>query len=154
MSMTFFRARAKFAVSIIVSSVATGAVALPAYAGSADGAADRSAQRAAGEWDTTLVLPKPSMRCKQAVKVAGTSGDGGAHSEARHNAIESWRSQVTNRHGHDYAHWWRANEKDVTCRSASAKHTCEALAAPCMAEPGSTNDVATRSGLGMNSGVR
>ena len=91
------------------------------------------------------------MQCHQAVKVAGTASGDGPHAElqARHNAIESWRTSVSDRFGYDYAQWWRAREKDVSCQAKGGTLRCEALAAPCMA----AGNTATRSGL-MNDGLR
>lgn len=101
----------------------------------------------------------PALQCRDMLKVTGGAAEAGTHAElqARHNAIENWRSQVTDRHGDDYAHWWRARDKDVTCRAGSAGFKCEALAAPCMTEGGSTSasaPYATRSGLGMSGATR
>ena len=89
------------------------------------------------------------MQCHGIVKVAGGAAQTGPNAEmhARHNAIETWRSQVSDRYGADYTQWWRARDKDVSCQASAGAVRCQALAAPCMAQGGS----ATMSGLGMGS---
>jgi hypothetical protein len=90
-----------------------------------------------------------NMQCQGAIKVAGGAAQAGPYAEmqARHNAIESWRSQVSDRYGADFTQWWRARDKDVACEANAGGVRCQALAAPCMAQGGS----ATMSGLGMGS---
>jgi hypothetical protein len=90
-----------------------------------------------------------NMQCQGTIKVAGETAQTGPYAEmqARHNAIESWRNQVSNRYGADFTQWWRAPDKDVACQASAGGVHCQALAAPCMAQGGS----ATMSGLGMGS---
>ena len=95
-----------------------------------------------------------SLQCVQALRVAGGPADSGPHAElqARHNAIESWRTQVSDRFGYDYAQWWRAREKIVSCLTTGTSMRCEALAVPCMAQGGAqagAAPMAPMSGLGM-----
>lgn len=92
-----------------------------------------------------------TMSCQAAVKATGTAVKAGVHAElqARHQAIEGWRTQVAQRYGQDYTHWWRARGKDVTCRGQGAAMHCEALAVPCMLPGGAHMPVAPLSGLGM-----
>lgn len=115
--------------------------------------ATNTVERGKGEWTTTMVVPKPGapLTCYAAIKVSGTAtADSNAHAElqARHNAIESWRRQVSDRYGYDFTHWWRAREKDVACRDVNGATTCEALAAPCKSQGGNDADGVVRSGLG------
>ena len=90
-----------------------------------------------------------NMQCHGALKVAGGTAQPGPYAEmqARHNAIEIWRSQVSDRYGADFTQWWRARDKDVSCQASTGGVRCDALAVPCMAQGGS----ATMSGLGMGS---
>ena len=88
-----------------------------------------------------------NMQCQGGVKVAGGTAQPGPYAEmqARHTAIETWRSQVLESHGADFTQWWRARDKDVACQASAGGVRCDALAVPCMAQGGS----ATMSGLGM-----
>jgi hypothetical protein len=140
----------------IAGCVASAAMVLPVAAGGSNGSGAPQASRDKTEWTTAVVVPKPPLKCEQTFKVAGVAAGAGPHSElqARHNAIESWRAQVSDRHGYDYAQWWRARDKDVSCRVAGGGHACEALAAPCMADGGTASTTATRSGLGMAGAAR
>ena len=90
-----------------------------------------------------------NMQCRGALKVTGGTALPGPYAEmqARHAAIESWRSQVSDRYGADFTQWWRARDKDVSCQVNAGGVRCSALAVPCMAQGGS----ATMSGLGMGS---
>lgn len=87
------------------------------------------------------------MQCHGAIKVTGKVAQSGPHAElqARHDAIQIWRTLVAERYGQDYTQWWRARDKDVNCQANGAGMRCEALAVPCMAQGGS----ASLSGLGM-----
>jgi hypothetical protein len=120
-------------------------IVLPAAAGAGSPSIDVTA--------TPPVYEQPivaaNMHCQGAVKVAGPVAVTGPHAElqARHNAIEGWRSQVSDRFGADYTQWWRARDRDVSCRTSGASVRCEALAVPCMTQGGS----ASMSGLGMSS---
>ena len=88
-----------------------------------------------------------NMQCHGALKAAGGTAQPGPYAEmqARHSAIEIWRSQVSDRYGADFTQWWRARDKDVSCQASAGGVRCDALAVPCMAQGGS----ATMSGLGM-----
>ena len=90
-----------------------------------------------------------NMQCQGVIKVTGGAAQAGPYAEmqARHNAIESWRNQVSAHHGADFTQWWRARDKDVSCQASAGVVHCQALAVPCMAQGGS----ATMSGLGMGS---
>ena len=137
--------------AVIMGCIASAAFAFSAATVSAGGSNAPSTNRDKNQWTTAVVVPKPAMKCEPALKVVGIATGSGPHSElqARYNAIETWRAQVADRHGYDYAQWWRARDKDVSCRAAGGGHACEALAAPCMAEGGASNGMGTRSGLGM-----
>ena len=111
-------------------------------------------ERSAAATPPPGAAPAVAMLCQPALKVVGSAAKDGPYVEmqARHNAIESWRSQVSDRLGRDYGQWWRAREKAVSCQQVGAAAgggmQCEALAVPCMAPGSSAADMAAMSGLG------
>ena len=122
----------------------------------AGGAATAKEAKERGGWMTTLAIPKPAggsigLSCDAAINVTGATSDKGPYAElqARHDAIERWRQQVSDRLGYEFAQWWRAREKDVACREVAGAMQCEATATPCKSESASSGEPAVRSGLGV-----
>lgn len=141
----------------LVALTLSGAMFLSqsAFAANTGQSVGNPATRAAGEWSTAVVVPNPSgiagLKCQQSLKASGVASQSGPYAElqARHEAIETWRTEVSQRFGEEFMHWWRAREKDVSCQSKAGGTSCVAIAMPCKPEAGGGEPFASRSGLGV-----